>query len=62
MGYVTGVTHSPVTGNGGTVEFFLRVNLSQAAQALAGAALQGAIEAAVEAGVRLRPFKKGNGL
>lgn len=62
MGYITGVTHSPVTGNGGTVEFFLRLNLSQAAQALAGAALQEAIEAAVAAGLSLRPFKKGSGL
>ena len=62
MGYVTGVTHSPVTGNGGTVEFFLRVNLSVGAQALTGATLQEAIEAAVAAGVSLRPFKKGSGL
>ena len=59
MGFVTGITHSPVTGNGGTVEFFLRVNLAEGSGALRGAALAEAIDAAVAAGLSLERFRKG---
>jgi 23S rRNA (cytidine1920-2'-O)/16S rRNA (cytidine1409-2'-O)-methyltransferase len=55
---VRGVTHSPITGNGGTVEFFLWLTLGPEADGLSPQALDQAIAQAVEAGLSLAPYKK----
>ena len=55
---IRGVTHSPVTGNGGTVEFFLWITLGQEADGLAPDILSEAIARAVDAGLSLAPYKK----
>ena len=55
---IRGVTHSPVTGNSGTVEFFLWLALGSEAGGLSPDALADAIERAVEAGRLLVPYKK----
>jgi len=55
---VRGVTHSPVTGNNGTVEFFLWLALGSEAEGLSPEALNQAIAFAVEAGLSLEPYKK----
>ena len=51
---VVGVTHSPVTGNHGTREFFLHVSFS----AQMAPALDAAAQAAVERALALDPFHK----
>ena len=55
---VRGVTHSPVTGNGGTVEFFLWLAVGLEAEGLSPEALGHAIALAVEGGLSLEPYKK----
>jgi len=55
---IRGVTHSPVTGNGGTVEFFLWITLGSEGGGLSPDALDAAIAGAVEAGISLAPYKK----
>jgi len=55
---IRGVTHSPVTGNGGTVEFFLWIGLGPETAGLSPNALSEAIAGAVEAGLSLAPYKK----
>ena len=56
---VRGVIHSPVTGNAGTVEFFLWIALGAEANALPTADRDAQIEEAVRAGLALAPFRKG---
>lgn len=58
LGFVAGVTHSPVTGNGGTVEFFLRVNLNDPDAQRTPEELRAQIDAAVEAGLSLERYHK----
>ncbi len=55
--HVRGVTHSPVTGNSGTVEFFLWIQLG-AGQSLDSASRDRQIDAAVAAGLALEKYKK----
>ncbi|MCL2810873.1 MAG: TlyA family rRNA (cytidine-2'-O)-methyltransferase [Clostridia bacterium] len=55
---IRGVTHSTVTGNGGTVEFFLWITLGSEGIGLPPDALDEAIARAVEAGLSLAPYKK----
>ena len=55
---IRGLTHSPVTGNGGTVEFFLWLTLGSKSGGLPAGALAEAIGRAVEAGLSLAPYKK----
>ncbi|MDR3051042.1 MAG: TlyA family RNA methyltransferase [Oscillospiraceae bacterium] len=60
-GRVLGVTHSPVTGNSGTLEFFVRLALGSAAASanIPGSAALGAqIVAAVQAALALDKYKK----
>lgn len=59
MGFPTaGVCASPVTGNGGTLEFFLRIPLGGEAQGLPPRALALGIEAAVAQALALTPYRK----
>ena len=53
-----GITHSPVTGNGGTLEFFLWVQPGMPAPD-AAPPLAAQLEAAVAAALALVPYKKG---
>ncbi len=55
---VRGVTHSPVTGNSGTVEFFLWIALGGAGEPLSSAAREESIAQAVQSGLALEPYKK----
>ncbi len=57
---VLGVTHSPVTGNNGTHEFFLRVGFGPSAAGLApdSAAFARQADAAVERALALLPYQK----
>ncbi len=57
-GAVRGITHSPVTGNGGTLEFFLWLALGGTGGALSEAERAQRIQCAVEAGLRLERYKK----
>lgn len=57
-GMVTGLTHSLVTGNGGTIEFFIRLCLDRDEGALSPQALEAAIGQSVEAGLSLERFRK----
>jgi 23S rRNA (cytidine1920-2'-O)/16S rRNA (cytidine1409-2'-O)-methyltransferase len=52
---VTGLTHSPVTGNGGALEYFARLTLSEGHNA---PDLNEMIAAAVERSFTLNKFKK----
>lgn len=52
---VQGVSHSHVTGNNGTREFFLHVRFGEGSQPT----LQGQVEAAVENALRLALYRKG---
>jgi len=52
------ITHSPVTGNAGTVEFFLWLTLGSAAESLPADVLDNRIEKAVAAGLALQPFNR----
>ena len=54
---VAGVTHSHVTGNNGTREFFLHVKFGNENAPLAGEALEMQIEKAVDAALELTRFK-----
>ncbi|MDR0928501.1 MAG: TlyA family RNA methyltransferase [Oscillospiraceae bacterium] len=54
---VRGLTHSPVTGNHGTVEFFLWL-APGGTGGLAGDALEGAIAAAVQGALALERYQK----
>lgn len=58
MGAVTGLTHSRITGNGGTIEFFIRLRLDGDEGQLSPAALEAAIEESVAEGLKLEKFKK----
>ncbi len=55
---ILGVTHSTVTGNSGTLEFFLRV-AARAGQSTAKETLAREAEAAVEAALGLPRYRKG---
>lgn len=52
---VCGVTHSPVRGNGGTLEFFLHVRFGAS---IPPPALAGEVSASVEAALALSDFRK----
>ncbi|MGI6706009.1 MAG: TlyA family RNA methyltransferase [Clostridia bacterium] len=62
LGYsVAGITHSPVTGNKGTREFFMRVNLdpsNPSVKALSEDAIYHQIEQAVADVMKIEEFKK----
>ena len=58
MGAITGLTHSRVTGNGGTIEFFIRLRLDGEEGKLSPEALEEAIRTSVEEGLKLEKFKK----
>lgn len=55
---VRGVTHSPVTGNGGTVEFFLWLALGPEAEGLSPETLGQAIASTIGNGLSLKPYQK----
>lgn len=52
---VTGITHSPVTGNGGALEYFARL---AAGEGITDQDLSGSIESAVKKSFMLEKFKK----
>ena len=58
MGAITGLTHSRITGNGGTIEFFIRLRLDGEEGQLSPEALESAIEQSVSEGLKLEKFKK----
>lgn len=58
MGTITGLTHSRITGNGGTIEFFIRLRLDGEEGRLSPEALEAAIEQSVSEGLKLEKFKK----
>lgn len=58
MGAVTGLTHSRITGNGGTIEFFIRLRLDGEEGKLSPEALEAAITESVAEGLKLEKFKK----
>lgn len=55
---ICGVTHSPVTGNGGTIEFFVWVGLGSVENALSGDDQAAHIAQAVAAALSLDRYKK----
>lgn len=55
---VLGITHSPVTGNHGTREFFLHMGLQRPSEGLSATALEAAAERAVSQACALTPYHK----
>lgn len=55
---VLGITHSPVTGNHGTREFFLHLGLHRPLEGLPGPSLEAAAEQAVSQACALSPYHK----
>ncbi|HML47399.1 MAG TPA: TlyA family RNA methyltransferase [Clostridia bacterium] len=55
---VLGITHSPVTGNHGTREFFLHLGLQRPLEGLSESALEAAAERAAARACALSPYRK----
>jgi len=55
---VLGITHSPVTGNHGTREFFVHLGLHRPSEGLPEAALEAAAQRAVSLACALSPYHK----